>query len=109
MDAALQKFNEDITEEILRRLQGGRFTMSRDEIEVIGLKAGLPELMAAVIFLQLAGEVWVGHVYPTKGEQFWIDSPPKEPLHRWAEVHFHPQWFKQTGKRFDQDIKEESL
>jgi hypothetical protein len=109
MDAALHQFNKDIKEEILRRLQGESFTMSRDEIEAIGVKAGLPKLMAAGIFLQLAGEVWAGHIYPAKGKQFWLDSPPKEPLPRWDEVHFHPQWFKQTGKRFDQYIKEEIL
>ena len=82
MDAALHQFNKDIKEEILRRLQGESFTMSREEIEAIGVKAGLPKLMAAGIFLQLAGEVWAGHIYPAKGKQFWLDSPPKEPLPR---------------------------
>ncbi len=110
MDAALQQFNKDIKEEIWRRLdQGESFTLSREEIEEIGAKAGLPRLRAAGIFLQLAGEVWAGHIYPAKRERFWLNSPPKEPLPRWTSVHLHPQWFQQTGKRFDKDIKEEIL
>jgi hypothetical protein len=101
---------QDIKEEILRRLdQGESFTLSREEIEQIGVKAGLHKLRAAGLFLHLAGEVWAGHICTATGERFWIDSPPKEPLPRWTEVHLHAQWFQQTGKRFDKDIKEEIL
>jgi hypothetical protein len=98
MDAAIQQFNKDIKEEILRRLEGESSIMSRDEIEEIGVKAGLPRLRAAGMFIRLAGEVWAGHIYPVKGEQqFWINNPPKEPLPRWTGVKFHRHWFQQKG------------
>ncbi len=102
MDATLQQFSRDIEEEILRRLQSESFSensiMSRDEIEEIGVKAGLTKLRAAGLFISLAGEVWAGHIFPAKGAGYWLNSPPKEPLPRWTGVNFHRQWFQQKGK-----------
>ena len=101
MDATLQQlqqFKKDIKQEILRRLQGKSSIMSRDEIEEIGVKAGLTRLRAAGMFMRLAGEVWAGHIYPVEGkQQFWLNSPPKEPLPRWTGVKFHRHWFQQKG------------
>lgn len=101
MDATpqqLQQFKKDIKEEILRRLQGESSIMSRDEIEEIGVKAGLTKLRTAGIFISLAGDVWAGHIFPTREEkQFWLHSPPKEPLPRWTGVKLHRQWFQQKG------------
>ena len=56
MNAALQQFDKDIKEEILRRLQGESATMNREEIEEIGVKAGLPKLRAAGEFMRLVGK-----------------------------------------------------
>jgi hypothetical protein len=71
--------------------------MSRDEIEVIGVRAGLHQLMAAGKFERLAGEVWAGHIYPENGLPLWIDSPPKVPLPRWITVDLPRWWFKRRG------------
>jgi hypothetical protein len=56
MNAALQQFDKDIKEKILRRLQGESATMYREEIEEIGVKAGLPKLRAAGEFMRLVGK-----------------------------------------------------
>jgi hypothetical protein len=98
MDAARQQFDKDIKEEILRRLQHESFaTMHRNEIEEVGVKAGLPRLRAAGEFLRLAGVVWAGHICPEDGVPIWLESPPKEPLPRWVEVDFHRWWFEGKG------------
>lgn len=97
MDAALQQFNKDIKEAILSRLQDESLTMSRDEIEAIGVKAGLAKLRAVGAFLHLAGEAWAGHICPEKGQPVWLDSPPKEPLPRWVSVDLHRWWFERNG------------
>ena len=98
MDAAIQQFNKDIKEEILRRLEGESSIMSRDEIEEIGVKGGLTKLRTAGIFISLAGDVWAGHIFPTREQkQFWLNSPPKEPLPRWTGVNLNRQWFQQKG------------
>jgi hypothetical protein len=101
MDATpqqLQLFKKEIEEEILRRLRGESSIMSRDEIEEIGVKAGLTKLRTAGLFISLAGDVWAGHIFPTReNKQFWLNSPPKEPLPRWTGVKFHRHWFQQKG------------
>ena len=97
MDAALQQFDKDIKEEILCRLQGESAIMSREEIEEIGIKAGLPKLRAAGEFVRLVGESWAGYIHPAKGAPFWLDSLPKEPLPRWVAVEFYRWWFQNKG------------
>jgi hypothetical protein len=98
MDAALQQFDKNIKEEILRRLQEEESaTMSRAEIEEIGLKAGLPKLRAAGEFMRLAGEAWAGYIHPATGAPFWLGRPPKELLPRWVAVDFHRGWFQNKG------------
>jgi hypothetical protein len=100
MEAARQRFDKDIKEEILRRLQDARtswITMSRDEIIEIGITAGLHKLRAIGEFERLAGAVWAGHLHPRKGSPFWFDSPPKEPIPRWITVDFPRWWFERRG------------
>ena len=97
MRTARQQFREDIASEILHRVKDESDIMTRAELEAIGVYAGLAKERVEQEFLQLAGDVWAGHIHPVNGPSFWVDRPLKGPLASWTTVDFPREWFQDKG------------
>lgn len=98
MGAARHRFRQAIEDEILRRVEHESGSMTRAELEEIGVNAGLPRERVEREFLRLAGTVWAGHIHPENGPSFPVFAPPpRQPLGRWVAVDFPRQWFQEEG------------
>jgi hypothetical protein len=95
MGTGRQQFREDIESEILNRVKDESDIMTRAELEAIGVYAGLPKERVEQEFLNLAGDVWAGHIHPVNGPSFWVDHPLKGPLRSWTTVDFPREWFQE--------------
>jgi hypothetical protein len=73
--------------------------MTKAKIEDIGVNAGLPRERVEQEFLNLAGIVWAGYVYPDDAppSSIWVGLPRKKPLPPWFTVSFPREWFQAQG------------
>jgi hypothetical protein len=98
MGSAWRRFGQALEDEILRRMRAvaPEYDMQRSGVEDIGEAARIPRKRVEGVFLDLAGKVWAGWIYPEDVSPIWISSPRSVPP--WTNVVFEPSWFQEQGK-----------
>ena len=95
MGVARRQFREAIRFEIWSAAQGESHNMTKAKIEDIGVNAGLPRERVEQKFLNLAGSVWAGYIYPDDAppSSTWVGLPRTKPLPPQSVVAFPREWF----------------
>ena len=96
MGVVRRQFREAIRSEIGSAAQGESHNMTKDKIEDIGVNAGLPMERVEQEFLNLAGSVWAGYIYPDDAppSSTWVGLPRTKTLPPpWSVVAFPREWF----------------
>ena len=85
--SAHQRFLHAIEDEILWRIKGGVYYITRDRVKEIATQAGITRIESALAaFQHLKGILWEGR----------FSNHPESRV--WTEVFFDVGWFQRTGK-----------
>ncbi len=98
MGTPRQRFREALEATIWHNAMHEKEYLYRRDVEEIGRSVGLPEAEACEQFLNLAGEVWVGHIRSAEAPEIPVYSPPQEIPPDWIGVRFDVPWMQHKGK-----------
>ncbi len=79
-------------------VEEGKFYLYRRDVEKIGESVGLSAEEAARQFLRLAGEVWIGEIWPMEGPGIPAYGPPEGIAPDWTGAWFDVRGMQSRGK-----------
>jgi len=99
MGAARLEFHRALEAEIRRNaVEEEKFYLYRRDVEKIGESVGLSAEEATRQFLRLAGEVWVGEIWPMEGPGIPVYGPLEGLAPDWTGAWFDVSGMQSRGK-----------